>query len=85
MALTWTIAYRKPRANRFHRVTDWAGTWDEAYDMSAKFCDRHRDLQVYYVPTHEAETTGYVPAEDVGNVLVDSGRRVQIVDNGTIV
>lgn len=80
----WTIAYRKPHANRFQRVTNWTGTWQEAVDMSGKFREANPELQVWYVSTREAEQTGYVPADDIGNILTDSGKRVRIIDDGKL-
>jgi hypothetical protein len=76
----WTIAYRNPRANRFVRVSDFAGTWQEAHDAAGVFAEAHTGLQVYYVPTADAEAAGYGYAEDHGTVLVDSGRRVKMID-----
>lgn len=81
----WTIAYRKPTANRFQRVTDWCGTWDEARDMGDRFAQLHPKLQVYYVPTAESEANGYRAAEDIGTVLNEkTGKRIKIVDTGTL-
>lgn len=79
----WTIAWRKPRANRFHRATDLATDWHTASTVAAAVGYLRPDLQVWYVPTKAAEESGYVSAEDVGNILVPSGRRVRIVDDGT--
>jgi hypothetical protein len=77
--ITWTIAYRKPRANRFQRVTNWHGTWNDAYAVAREFANAFPELQVYYVPTLASEN-----GEDAGNVLVDSGKRVRIIDNGSL-
>lgn len=76
----WTIAYRKPRANRFLRVANWQGTWAQAIAAAQVFGEAHPDLQVWYVPTAASDANG--PAEDAGNVLVDTGRRVRIVEGG---
>lgn len=76
----WTIAYRKPRANRFLRVTNWQGTWAQAVAVAQVFGAAHPELQVWYVPTLASEANGV--AEDAGNVLVDTGRRVRIVEGG---
>lgn len=95
MTNTWTIAYRKPRANKFHRVTDWAGTWNEAYEMAKTFGERNPGMQIYYVPTKAAEddqaariATGELPdfgySADWGNVMVDSGKRIRMTETGTI-
>lgn len=51
----WTIAFRKPRANRFQRVTDWCGTWSEAVEMSGRFVKLNPEMQCYYVTTAEYE------------------------------
>jgi hypothetical protein len=101
-AKTWTIAWRKPRANRFQRATNWAGTWAEAFEMAQAFGELHPDLQVYYTTSleHEQAQAAELPRrvaageisqeladsylEDHGNILVDSGKRVRIVDNGVI-
>lgn len=81
--MTWTIAYRKPRANRFQRVTNWCGSWTEAYHMSQRFGQDHPELSVWYVPTAEQEAT--TPGhEDNGNILTNTGQRVRIVDNAIL-
>lgn len=79
----WTIAYRKPRANRFQRVTNWHGTWNDAYAVAREFANANPELQVFYVPTLASEQDGH-NAEDAGNILVDSGKRVRIIDNGSL-
>lgn len=76
----WTIAYRKPRANRFLRVTNWQGTWAQALAVSQVFAAAHPELQVWYVPTAASDANG--APEDIGNILVDTGRRVRIVEGG---
>lgn len=76
---TWTIAYRKRTANRFRRVPGIALTWDEARTLAGKVAHVAPDLQVYYVPTAETET-----GEDAGNILVDSGKRVRMVETGDL-
>jgi hypothetical protein len=81
---TWTIAYRNPRANRFTRVTNWTGTWSQAVGMAQLFAEANPDAQVFYVPSRESELNGLVPAEDIANILVDSGKRVRIVEKGEI-
>jgi hypothetical protein len=73
---TWTLAYRKRTANRFQRVTNWAGTWAQARELAGKFLEAHPELQVYYVPT--------VGADPDATVLTDSGRSVRIRDNGVL-
>ncbi|MGH3401039.1 MAG: hypothetical protein ACRDRJ_00725 [Streptosporangiaceae bacterium] len=87
---TWTIAYRKPRANKFHRVTDWAGTWQQATEMAAMLTRAHPELQVYYVPTKATEDA-QPGREDNGNILIDNGRRdiakwsrVRMTETGTV-
>lgn len=80
----WTIAYRKPRANRFQRASDWSGTWQEATRMAAEFIARNPGMQVYYTSTRQAELSGKVCAEDIGNILTDTGRRVRIVETGSV-
>jgi hypothetical protein len=91
---TWTIAYRKPKANRFQRVADWSGTWQEAVDMARIFGNLHPDLQVWYVPsaTNDARVAKLVEAGELGPeylldhgaILVDTGRRVRMTETGTI-
>lgn len=51
----WTLAYRKPRANRFQRVTNWSGTWHQAFELASIFAKANPDLQVYYVPSADYE------------------------------
>lgn len=80
----WTLAYRKPTGPVFHRVTDWCGTWQQAHDLAGEFGRSHPELSVWYTPTRQAELDGYSSAEDAGNILTAAGRRVRVVDNGTI-
>lgn len=51
----WTLAYRTPRANHFKRVTNWSGTWHQAYELAAKLMEAEPTLQVYYVTTQAYE------------------------------
>lgn len=80
----WTIAYRRRRANRFHRVANWHGTWYQARELARTFVEAHPDLDVYYVSTAAAEASGRVCAEDQRNILVDSGRRVPMFETGVL-
>lgn len=76
----WTIAYRKRTANRFLRVATWSGTWSQAYGMARLFGEANPGLEVYYTSNRAAEVEGFVVEEDCRNILVDSGRRVRIVE-----
>lgn len=76
----WTIAYRKRTANRFLRVSTWAGTWSQAVGMARLFGAANPDLEVYYTSNRAAEVEGFVAEEDVRNILVYSGRRIRIVE-----
>lgn len=76
----WTIAYRKRTANRFLRVSTWAGTWSQAVGMARLFGAANPDLEVYYTSNRAAEVEGFVVEEDCRNILVDSGRRVRIIE-----
>lgn len=78
--VTWTIAYRKRSASRFQRVTNWSGTWAEAESVASKFGQDHPELQVYYVPS-KAHDEARPDHPDAFNILVDSGKRIKIVDN----
>lgn len=84
LTTTWTIAYRKPRANRFQRVANWEGTWAQAREVAQAFAVAHPDLQVYYVPSAASDAAEWSAPEDRGNVLVDSGRRVRIRETGAL-
>lgn len=75
-ATTWTLAYRKPRANRFQRAVNWTGTWAQARELAGTFAAAHPDLQVYYVPS--------VGSDPDARILTDTGRHVRIRDNGVI-
>ena len=84
---TWTIAYRKPRANRFQRVANWSGTWSESVDMAGVFMTKNPGLQVFYVPTLANEQNAeelFGPREDHGNIFTDTGKRVQMVETGML-
>ena len=80
----WTIAYRKRTANRFLRVSNWSGTWSQAVGMCALYSAAHPELEVWYISDRSAEVEGFVPEEDVRNLLVESGRRVRIVEGGEV-
>lgn len=80
----WTIAFRKRTANRFQRVTNWSGTWDAAVRMAEIFGKANPELDIYYTITREAEEMGYGSEEDQGNILVDSGKRIRVMDNAEL-
>jgi hypothetical protein len=80
-ATTWTLAYRKRTANRFQRMTNWEGTWAQARELAVIFGEAHPELDIWYVPTQASDANG--APEDIGNILVESGRRVRIRENGT--
>lgn len=79
----WTVAYRKPRSNRFHRI-DLKLTWKEASELAAEVLNALEGYQVYTTTTLEAEQDDYVCDEDKGNILSETGRRVRISDNGVL-
>lgn len=81
---TWTIAYRKRTANRFLRVTNWSGSWAQALAMAQLFGEANPDLQVWYTSSRDAELKGGVSIEDVANIMVDSGKRIRIVEGGEL-
>lgn len=90
----WTIAYRKRTGPVFHRVTNWSGTWAQAYEMAQAFGELHPELQVWYATTLAYEQAAALEvaagtlsdsyAEDFGNIMVDSGKRIKVRDNGTL-
>jgi hypothetical protein len=75
----WTVAYRRPHAPLFHRLP-LDLTWQQAVDLSGEYIKAHPELQVWYVGNAQAEADGRVCAEDAGNILTDTGRRVRVVD-----
>jgi hypothetical protein len=75
----WTIAYRKPKANRFVRK-DLHLTWKAAHDLAGDWADAHPGLQVFYVCNRQAELDGYVGQEDIRNILMESGKRIRIYE-----
>lgn len=79
----WTIAIR-PDAKRgiFHRVGDMRLTWHQADDLGHYVATLLPDAAVWAVPTRDAETNGFVQPEDIGNVLVPSGKRIRIAEDG---
>lgn len=81
-ATFWTLAYRKPRANRFKRVTDLATDWHGA--MAAAELFTGKGIEVWVTTNAAAEAAGYTCAEDVGNILSNNGTRVRVVDTGTL-
>lgn len=82
-AAHWTVAYRKPRANRFLRV-DLALTWDQARAVAAALVEAMPGFEVFYTTTAAAEASGYVTPEDRGNILVESGRRIAVREGGEL-
>ena len=82
--LTWTLAYRKKNASTAKRVTNWAGTWNEAYEMARRFGALHPELQIWYVSSRASELAGRVHLEDIGNLLLDSGKRIPMTENGSL-
>jgi len=92
---TWTVAWRKVRGTTFSRAVNWAGTWAEAFEMAQSVGELLGDgYQVYYTTTAASEerdrariAAGELDAsyaEDHGYILVDSGLRVRIVENGML-
>ncbi|GAB3847249.1 hypothetical protein GCM10029963_28360 [Micromonospora andamanensis] len=91
---TWTIAYRKPRANHFKRAANFSGTWHQAREAAALFLAANPGMQVYYVTTAEQEqaeaaevAAGKLSADyalDHGNILTDAGKRVRIRETGEL-
>lgn len=83
---TWTLAYRRKGARTFRRVTDWAGTWHEAFHMAGDVGEWTAGaLDIYYVPTllaecRQAARTGF--CDDVANVMLSDGRRVPVTETG---
>ena len=75
----WTVAWRNPRANRFLRA-DLGMTWTQAHDLAGELAAAHPELQVFYTTNALSETDGHTNADDAGNIMVDSGRRIRIVD-----
>ena len=76
---SWTIAYRKPSANRFQRVQNLATSWGLASKIGDAFKAANPDLQVYVTPTrgHDEANSSH---EDAFNILVDSGKRIKITE-----
>jgi hypothetical protein len=80
----WTIAIR-PTETRgiFHRV-DLALTWSQAVDLAGYVHTLTPEAAVWYVPNRQAELTGYVHTDDVLNVMVHTGARIRIKDDGVL-
>ena len=79
----WTIAIR-PTVTRgiFHRV-DLALTWEQAVDLAQYVAKLLPAAAVWYVPNadYDARHPGH---EDAGNVMVDTGARIRIKDDGEL-
>ena len=83
MDVTWTVAYRLRRANRFLRIDGVALPWDEATELALEVSEALGSrYEVYYVPTAASDAEQVF--EDRGNILVDSGRRVKIKEGGVL-
>lgn len=74
----WTIAWRTPGANRFLRYSNLAVSWNEAVKEAAKLRERKPELEVWYTTTREHDDAHQ--NEDSHNILVESGRRVRVID-----
>lgn len=79
----WTVAYRKPTANRFLRV-DLELTWHQARDLAALLVEALPGQQVYYIPNAASDASGRTPAEDAGNILTETGARVRVREGGVL-
>lgn len=89
MGTTWTIAIR-PNAQRgiFHRVAGIDLTWHQACDLGTFVARQMPDAAVWTVPTQasEQDAAAHSPAHaaDVANVLVATGRRIRIAEDGVL-
>jgi hypothetical protein len=79
----WTLAYRRRRSARFKRLTDWDGTWAQARDLGDAL-PQHSNVDVWVVPTRQAELDGRVYPEDIQNILTDTEARVAVRETGTV-
>lgn len=75
----WTIAVRKPCANRFLRF-DHAVSWDQATELARHYMAANPGMECYYTVNRQAELDGYSNDDDAGNILTHTGRRVRVVD-----
>jgi len=80
--LNWTIAYRKRSANRFIRPALAPTSWADAEALGRHIAGLRPDLQVYTTPSR-AYDLAHPDSEDFCNILVDSGKRIRIVDTDT--
>jgi hypothetical protein len=71
-----TIAYRKPKANRYLRVNDWSGTGREAFDMIARIREGRPDLDMITVLADRRESDGFTRTA--------SGHHVRIMEGGSL-
>ncbi len=69
----WMIVHRHPRANRFQRTAIVVDTWDEAVEEARRYMNDNPGREVWYV------------AEDETQVLVESGRWVQIAPSAQMI
>lgn len=92
---TWTVAWRKKTGPVFHRATNFAGTWAQAFYLAQALGEAQPELQIWYTITadHEAleaelvasgEMHDYGRSEDWGKILTDADKRVKIRDNGIL-
>jgi hypothetical protein len=82
--LTWTIAYRTS-TNRgiFHRVDDLHLSWGQSVQLGT-YLAGEMGTSVWTVPTRQGELDGNVAVEDIANVMVDSGARIRIAEDGAL-
>lgn len=80
----WTIAYRKPRANRIKRLDGFAGTREEALTLCTviEAMNRDRGLEIYRLRTYESDVAQGQNQDR--KFLAYSGRRVALVETGSL-
>ncbi|QNJ56946.1 hypothetical protein SEA_REINDEER_155 [Mycobacterium phage Reindeer] len=83
-ATYWTIAYRNRRANHFKRAQDLATDWHSAMAKAGAIKERLPHLDIWVLQTREAENAGYACAEDCGNILLETGKRIAVRDTGSL-
>ncbi len=83
MAVTWTVAFRKPTGPWFRRVADLELTWHQARELASRLGEVDPTLVVWYT-TSTAWDRANPTHEDSFNILTDAGKRVAIRETGVL-
>jgi len=83
MAVTWTVAFRKPTGPWFRRVADLELTWHQAHELASRVAQADPTIQVW-TTTSTVWDRANPTHEDSFNILTDAGKRVRVRETGVL-